>query len=203
MDMNKIWFWVIFVSFVLLLYFNPNAVLPTMLSTGNSTIELCVTLLAVYAIWMGLLQIMEDSGLNKKLSKALKPATDKLFGKLDPKTNEYVCMNISANMLGMGGAATPMGIKAMKSMDDGSGTATYAMLMFFVLNATSLQLLPTTVIALRAAAGSANPSDIILPSLIATIASTAIGILLVILFNRFYKKKAGRNKKLRSKDYGD
>jgi len=173
----------------MLLYLNPNAVLPSMLTSGKNAIELCLTLLAVYAVWMGLLQIMEDSGLNKKLSKVLKPATDKLFGKLDPKTNEYVCMNISANMLGMGGAATPMGIKAMQSMDDGSGTATYAMIMFFVLNATSLQLLPTTVIGLRAAAGSADSTNIVLPSLIVTITTTVIGILLVWMFNGIYKRK--------------
>ena len=194
--MSKIWFWLLFISFCMCLYLCPQAVLPTMLNAGEDAFKLAISLLAIYAIWMGLLQVMEDSGLNKKLSKVLRPATDKLFGKLDPKTNEYVCMNISANMLGMGGAATPMGIKAMQGMDDGSGTASYAMIMFFVINATSLQLLPTTVMGLRAAAGSTDVTSIVLPSLIVTIATTIIGILLVILFNSFYKRK--RNKKAAS-----
>ena len=176
-------------GFVWLLFTGPDKLLPALLDGSGTAVQLCITLLSVYAVWMGLLQIMEDSGMTQKLSKALSPISFKLFGKLDPKTQEFVCMNISANMLGMGGAATPMGIKAMQGMDDHSGKATKAMIMFFVLNATSLQILPTTVIGLRAAAGSASSGDIILPSIIATITSTLIGILLVIIFSGGRKKK--------------
>lgn len=175
-------------SFVWLIFTGPDKLLPALLDGSNSAVGLCLTLISVYAVWMGLLQIMEDSGMTRKLSKALSPLTFKLFGKLDPKTQEFVCMNISANMLGMGGAATPLGIKAMKNLDDGNGVATKAMIMFFVLNATSLQILPTTVMGLRAAAGSVSPSDIILPSIIATVTSTIIGVLLVLMFSKRRKK---------------
>lgn len=176
------------VSFVWLLFTGPDKLLPALLSGSGTAVQLCLTLISVYAVWMGLLQIMEDSGMTTKLSKVLSPISFKLFGKLDSKTQEFVCMNISANMLGMGGAATPLGIKAMKGMDDGNGVATKAMIMFFVLNATSLQILPTTVMGLRAAAGSVSPSDIILPSIIATVTSTVIGVLLVIIFAKGRKK---------------
>jgi spore maturation protein A len=171
------------------LYLKPDAILPTMLTASRDVIELAISLVAIYSVWLGILQIMQDSGLNAKLSKVLKPATGKLFGKLDDKTNEYICLNISANMLGMGGAATPMGIKAMQSMDDGSGVATPAMIMFFVLNATSLQLLPTTVIALRTSSGSLDPTSILLPSLIATIVSSLVGFILVKICQKLFSKK--------------
>ena len=96
-------------------------------------------------------------------------------------------MNISANMLGMGGAATPMGIEAMKGMDNGKGKLTRGMIMFFVINATSLQILPTTIIGLRLANGSANAGDIIMPSIIATLVTTLTGILLVIICDKIYR----------------
>ncbi len=105
-------------------------------------------------------------------------------------------MNISANLLGLGNAATPMAISAIKHMDDGSGKASTDMIMLTVISATSLQLLPTTVIGMRATAGSANPTDFLFPSLIATVLSTFIGIVLVKLcaaiFDRPKKTKAER-----------
>lgn len=171
------------------LYLKPDAILPGMLNASKNALELGISLISIYAVWLGLLQIMEDSGINKSLSKALKPATNKLFGKLDEKTSEYVCLNISANMLGMGGAATPMGIKAMQSMDDGSGVASKAMIMFFVLNSTSLQIIPSTVMALRASSGSANAAAIFFPSLIATVISAVTGIILVNICDKIWRKK--------------
>ena len=100
-----------------------------------------------------------------------------------------IALNMSANMLGLGNAATPMGIKAMQALDDGSGIATDAMIMLIVINATSIQLLPSTVIGLRASAGSLSPADIILPTLLSTICTVTLGITLVKLFQKFRRRK--------------
>ncbi len=132
---------------------------------------------------------MEDSGINKKLSKFLTPVTKKIFGNLDEATNELICMNISCNILGMGGAATPLGMKAMQRLDDGSGNANRAMIMLIIFASTSMQILPTTVIGLRITAGSTSPSDIILPTIIAAIFTTVVGISIAIIIERFRERK--------------
>ena len=102
-------------------------------------------------------------------------------GALPENAIEYMSVNISANILGMSGATTPMGIKAVKALDEYPDTD-YAVTMFFVINATSVQLIPSSVLALRAQSGSASPSDIILPTILATLLSSVIGILLVKVF---------------------
>ncbi len=188
--MNKIWFWCIVTSICILLYINPEIVLPSMLEASESTLKLCLSLCAIYSVWMGILQVMEDSGINKKLSKFLTPVTKKIFGNLDEATNELICMNISCNILGMGGAATPLGMKAMKRLDDGSGNANRAMIMLIIFASTSMQILPTTVIGLRITAGSTSPSDIILPTIIAAIFTTVVGIAIALILEHFKEKKA-------------
>ena len=185
--MKDIWFYIMLISISLLIVFDPDNILQTMLNTSKESLTLCGNLLGIYAVWLGLMQILQDCGIMTKLAKLLSPITTKLFGKVDQKTNEYICMNISANMLGMGGAATPMGIEAMKGMDNGKGKLTRGMIMFFVINATSLQILPTTIIGLRLANGSANAGDIIMPSIIATLVTTLTGILLVIICDKIYR----------------
>lgn len=187
--MNKIWFWCIVTSICILLYINPEIVLPSMLDASESTLKLCLSLCAIYSVWMGILQVMEDSGINKKLSKFLTPVTKKIFGNLDEATNELICMNISCNILGMGGAATPLGMKAMQRLDDGSGNANRAMIMLIIFASTSMQILPTTVIGLRITAGSTSPSDIILPTIIAAIFTTVVGISIAIIIERFRERK--------------
>ena len=113
----------------------------------------------------------------------------KIFGNLDEATNELICMNISCNILGMGGAATPLGMKAMQRLDDGSGNANRAMIMLIIFASTSMQILPTTVIGLRITAGSTSPSDIILPTIIAAIFTTVVGISIAIIIERFRERK--------------
>ncbi len=191
--MNKIWFWLIACSMCILLYINPEIVLPSMLQASESTLKLCLKLCAIYSVWMGILQVMEDSGINKKLSKLLRPVTKKIFGPLDDKTNELVCMNISCNILGMGGAATPLGMKAMQRMDDGSGKANRAMIMLIIFASTSMQILPTTVIGLRITAGSSSASDIMLATIISAIFTTVVGIAIALIIEKLKKIKR-RNK---------
>lgn len=135
---------------------------------------------------------MEDSGINKKLSKILSPVTKKIFGNLDDATNELICMNISCNILGMGGAATPLGMRAMQRLDDGSGKANRAMMMLIIFASTSMQILPTTVIGLRITAGSTSPSDIMLPTIIAAVFTTVIGIVIAMLIEKIKERTSNK-----------
>ena len=193
--MNKIWFWLIVSSICILLYINPEIILPSMLEASENTLKLCLSLCAIYSVWLGILQVMEDSGINKMLSKLLTPVTKKVFGNLDKTTNELICMNISCNILGMGGAATPLGMKAMQRLDDGSGNANRPMMMLIIFASTSMQILPTTVIGLRITAGSVSASNIILPTIITAILTTVTGITLALLCEKFRKKKPLHTKK--------
>ncbi len=195
--MNKIWFFMIVTSLGFLIWTNPSSVMPEMISASSGALKLCVELVGVYAVWLGILELVDASGLSQKLAKLLKPIIKKLFKIENDEIQRMIAMNMSANMLGLGNASTPMGIKAMKALDDGSGVANTAMIMLIVLNATSIQLLPSTVIGLRASAGSSNPADIILPTLIATIVTTILGIILVKSISSFLEKrkiKKGREK---------
>ena len=192
--MNKIWLIMMLASFLVLLFVDPGATLSTMIDSSTDALTLCIELCAVYAVWLGLLEIVDASGLGKKLAKLLRPLIKKLFRVDNEEIEKMIALNMSANILGLGNAATPMGIKAMQSMDDKSGKATFSMMMLVVVNATSIQLLPSTVIGLRSNAGSANPSDIILPTILATIVTTSIGIMLVILCDKI-KKRFARKKK--------
>ena len=192
--MNKIWFVMVVGSICFLLWSNPSSVLNSMIDASEEAFSLCIELCAVYAVWLGVLELVEASGLSEKLAKLLHPLIKKLFKIDDKETEKMIALNMSANILGLGNAATPMGINAIKRLDDGRGVATNAMIMLIVLNATSLQLLPSTVIGLRSSAGSASPSDIILPTIIATFCTCLLGICLVKLCNHI-RDKLKRKKK--------
>ena len=140
-----------------------------------------------------ILEIVEQSKLNIVLSNLLSPIIKWLFGDVDKQTKNYISLNLSSNMLGLGNACTPMGIKAMQQLDKNhhSITASHQMIMLLILNATSIQLLPTTVISLRASFNSLEPTNIILPSIIATAVSTLVGVLGVKFMQKLFK---GRNK---------
>lgn len=187
--MNAFWLLMMLSSMLVLLIVNPAAVLSEMISASTDALQLVIQLCAVYAVWLGIVQLVDDSGLGEKLAKLLRPLIRKIFRVENPETQKLIAMNVSANMLGIGNAATPMGIKAMQALDDGSGKANFAMIMLIVVNATSIQLLPTTVIGLRAAAGSTNAADIILPTLIVTFATTVLGIFSVKLVDKLCKRK--------------
>ena len=192
--MNKIWYVMVVGSICFLRWRNPSCVLNSMIDASGEAFSLCIELCAVYAVWLGVLELVEASGLSEKLAKLLHPLIKKLFKIDDKETEKMIALNMSANILGLGNAATPMGINAIKRLDDGSGVATNAMIMLIVLNATSLQLLPSTVIGLRSSAGSTSPSDIILPTIIATFCTCLLGICLVKLCNHI-RDKLKRKKK--------
>lgn len=186
--MSVFWFIMMFASILVLLITNPSAVLSEMIGASASALSLCIELCAVYVVWLGILELVDASGLGEKLAKLLRPLIKKIFKIDNTEIEKIIALNISANMLGLGNAATPMGIKAMQSLDDKSGKANFAIIMLIVLNATSIQLLPTTVIGLRTSAGSTNPSDIILPTLIVTFCTTLLGIILVHTIDKLSKR---------------
>lgn len=188
--MNTIYVVMMIGSLLLVTITAPESALSIMLGGAKSAIGLSVSLCAIYTVWLSVLQVIDKTGMGKALSKAFKPLTKKLFKGESDLALEYITLNFSANLLGMGGAATPLGIKAMEYMQDGSDKASDNMILFVVINATSIQLLPATIIGLRASKGSASASDIILPSLIATTFSTLIGVILCkVLCSKKAEKK--------------
>lgn len=189
--MNRIFLFMIMMSVIALIFTAPDKMLPSALEAAGGAATFCIGLVAMYAIWLGLLKIAEATGINKFISKLLRPIVRFLFGKVSDETSAYISMNMSANILGLGNAATPMGINAIRSMDDGSGTATQAMVMLMVINATSLQLIPTTILGLRASAGSSSPADIVLPTIISSLTSFIVGVFLVKLVYAVKRKKNG------------
>ena len=174
----------------LLLCHSPESFLSAMLDGGGKAATLCLSLVASYAVWMGLMKVWEDSGVAKGVSKLFKPLARWLLKTDDEKILSSASMSFSVNMLGISGAATPYGVKTAQLLDK-TDNAEYSSAMFFVLNATSLQLLPTSLVAVRVALGSANPTDIIIPTLLTTVFSTLLGVALTMLFIK-PKKVGGR-----------
>lgn len=187
--MNFVWTSVMMVGISMLLLNNTSDVVNCLLSGGNKAIELSLKLWGIYTLWLGILKIVEDTGLDKKLAKLFNRLIKLLFGEVDEYTKNQISVNITSNLLGMGNASTPSGMNAIKGLDRGGKYATASMIMIIVLNSSSLQLLPTTVIGLRAMAGSGSPADIIIPTLIATTITTVSGVILVKIFSKIFKDK--------------
>lgn len=162
----------------------------------SNAVELSITFLGTISLWNGIMEIAKKTTLVDKLTKLLKPIINFLFP--DLKNNENVkkeiSMNIIANILGLGNAATPLGLKAMKTMQKENrkkDTLSNSMMMFIVLNTASLQLIPTNVISIRTSLNSENPTSIIIPVWIATIVAAIIGI----VFTKILIKKTNRRNK--------
>ena len=198
--MNKVWLILLSLSIIALMFVDPSGVLAGLTSASNRAVKLSFELCAIYAIWIGIFSILEQTGLSKKFSKLLSPLVNLIFGKknLSDETRQYVSMNISANMLGMGGAATPLGIKAIESMNKDNPdrtTVTYPMTMLIVICCTVLQFLPTSIMGLMSSAGSKNPASIVFPSILASILSTTIGIILVKVTHLISQRRKRRKDK--------
>lgn len=175
--LNKIWPFFIIISFAFAIYSgNISNINSAIFSSAEQTVELCLTLLGTLCLWNGIMSIALKTSLIKKLTKFLKPLISFLFPDLknDKKISEQVSMNIVANILGLGNASTPIGLKAISSMqekNDDKTTLNNSMAMFILINTASLQIIPTTVIAIRSSLGSNNPSKIILAVWVATISA--------------------------------
>lgn len=163
----------------------PDRLLGCLLGGARDSAETALTLFCIYAVWTGLSALAEKSGLSKSAAKLIKPVTRRIFRTDSDAANECLAMNISCNLLGLGGAATPFAVKAIGELQKEKNA--FAQKLLFVINATSIQILPTTVIALRAGADSAAPSDIFLPSLICTAVSTAVAVILFLAGNKLWR----------------
>ena len=173
------------------------------LDTAKQAVSLCITMAGVMALWMGLMEIAQESGMIAKMTKGIRPFLKFMFPRLpeDHPAGEYITTNLIANVLGLGWACTPAGLKAMEQLAElekqraGQGTekgrqgsedrrygaeataASNEMCTFLILNISSLQLIPVNMIAYRSQYGSANPAVIIAPALVATLFSTIIAII--------------------------
>lgn len=176
------WIWAfMFISgtVAMLIRFGGDATLAAMLAGGGEAVMLCLELAGAYLLFMGLIGVLKRGGYMEALSRRLNRVVRWLFPGAGGAAGA-IALTLSANVLGLGNAATPFGLEAMRIMEAENphkGTATYDMCAFIAINASALQLLPTSVIALRAAAGSAAPADILLPSIIGTLGSTLAAVL--------------------------
>lgn len=149
--------------------------------SANSAVQLTLTFFGTICLWNGIMEIAKKTSLTNALSKALKPFINFLFPELknNKQAQDEISMNMVANLLGLGNAATPLGLKAMKTMQQDNpkkDTLTNSMAMFIVINTASLQLIPTNVIAIRSSLGSISPSGIIIQVWFATIIASIVGI---------------------------
>lgn len=187
--MNILWTFIFILSLILMLFTNPSLIMDTIFSASEKAVNLSISLISIYAFWLGILEICETIGLNKKIAKLLNPLIKKGFNNPNDKTKEKIALNISSNVFGMGNAATPSGIEAMQGLDDGTGKINKGQMLLMLLNTGSIQIIPTTIIGLRITFNSINASNILLPTLLSSFLSTFIGIFLMFLIERIKRKK--------------
>ena len=157
---------------------------------AQAAVELCVSIAGMLCLWTGVMEIMRRSGLAEGLSRLLRQVLSALFPQVsgDRGVMDSISANVSANLLGLGNAATPLGIEAVRRMERKSpGTASDAMCMLVVCNTASIQLIPTTVASVRAAAGSSSPFDILPAVWLASALSVGVGIAACKLFARIWR----------------
>ena len=161
------------------------------LDSSKEAVTLCITMLGIMSMWTGLMNIAKKAGIIDALTKALRPVLAFLFPGVpkEHKANEYMAANMISNVLGLGWAATPVGLKAM---DHGSHIASADMCTFLIINISSLQLIPVNIIAYRSQYGSASPASILGMGLVATIVSTAAGVIFSVIARKVSKKKGER-----------
>ena len=191
--MSVIWTGMVVLSvFYGLLTGSGPAVAAAAVEGAAAAVELCLTMAGIMCLWMGVMEIMKRSGLSAALSRLLRPVLCRLYPdfKRDKQTMDAVSANVSANLLGLGNAATPLGIQAARRMAQKTpGVASDSLCMLVVCNTASIQLIPTTVASLRLAAGSAAPFDILPAVWLASAVSVAVGVLAAKLMGRIWRLK--------------
>ena len=169
------------------------------LESAGEAVTLCITMAGIMALWVGLMEIAQRSGVIRRASRAIAPFMNFMFPRLprEHPAREYITTNVIANIFGLGWAATPAGLRAMDALSDleeerrrtgktarKNGTASNEMCTFLVLNISSLQVIPVSVIAYRAQYGAVNPAAIVVPGLIATTVSTAVAVVFCRIMSR-------------------
>lgn len=185
--MNLIFAFILTISLGYMAFTNPDGATSAMIAGATKAVTLCLALAAIYTVWIGVAEIAEKAGVTGKLAGLLSKPIDLLFSHPSPEIKKYITLNVSANLLGIGGLATPAGIEAARLLGEKGDSKSLDVL--FVLAATSLQLLPATVISLRQNYGSASPADIFLPTLLSTLVSTATGLSLLFLSEKIKRGK--------------
>lgn len=191
--LNIVWPIFIIISFIFAIFTGKLSELNASIFTSTEeAVKLCISLLGTICLWNGIMQIANKTTIINKLTKFLNPIMRFLFPdiKQDSDVHKEISMNIIANILGLGNAATPLGIKAMKSLqkqNKDKKVLSNSMATLIVLNTASIQIIPTTVIAIRNSLGSSNPTGIIFPVWIATICAAVIGIFFTKLFIKLGK----------------
>ena len=184
--MNYAWCFMFLLSFVCAAANGRMAeTVEAMLSGAGESIFTLLSFAGIMCFWTGILKIGEDCGVLKLAEKLFSPLIKRIFPNTSQQARTFMTVNLSANLLGMGNAATPMGLKAMETLDsenDIPDKLPYSMAMFTVFNTASITIFPATVIALRTAAGSSAPYDIIVPIWIASFAALITGVILVKIF---------------------
>lgn len=192
---NHIWLWMILSGVVAaLVQGRVELVTRAALTGAKEAVAVCIGLISILVFWMGMMRIAQDAGLLEKLSRLLRPVVRYLFPSVPPNhpAMGYILSNISANLFGLGNAATPMGIKAMEELqklNSDPKTASPAMCTLLALNTSGFTLVPTTIIGLRMKYGSADPAEIIGTTLLATLCSTLVALML----DRWFRARHFRN----------
>ncbi|HHX12511.1 MAG TPA: nucleoside recognition protein [Clostridiales bacterium] len=163
------------------------------LSSSKEAVTLCISMLGIMAMWTGLMEVAKRSGIVSSFTKALRPVLKLLFPDIpqDHIVNEYIASNMIANILGLGWAATPMGLMAMKELkklNKDSDLASHDMCTFLIINISSLQLIPVNIIAYRSQYGSSNPAEILAAGIVATMFSTLVGVAFSIIARNLSKR---------------
>lgn len=197
MALNYIWIFFFLIAFVIalikLIFFQDYDIFSTLVNTtfesAKSGFEISLGMTGVLTLWMGIMKVGENGGVVNIISRIIGPFFQKLFPELGKNHPAYgsITMNVAANMLGLDNAATPMGLKAMKEMQEtntSTDTASNAQIMFMVLNASGLTIIPVSIMVYRAQLGAVNPTDIFIPILIATFFSTLAGLISVSIFQK-------------------
>lgn len=199
--MNGIFLFIVLIAFAVAAFYQlagksgdiapMDALGQAMIQAAEGSVTLAIGLIGVMTLFLGLMKVAEAGGLLVIVARLMRPLMVRLFPEVpaDHPAMGAIIMNLSANVLGLGNAATPFGIRAMQELDKlnaHKGTATNAMVLFLAINTSSVTLLPTGVIALRAAAGSADPAGIVPTTLFATICSTTVAILMAKLLQRYW-----------------
>ena len=176
---------------------NIEAVANGALDSAGEAVQLCITMTGIMALWVGLMEIAKNSGLIASMTKGIQPFISFLFPRIpgNHAAREYISTNIIANILGLGWACTPAGLKAMEELQKLNEeecrrtgkppvTASNEMCTFLIMNISSLQLIPVSIIAYRSQYGSVNPTAVIVPGIIATLTSTLVAIIFVKVMDR-------------------
>ncbi len=173
---------------------NAQVVTDAAIESANTAVELSLGLVGVMSLWLGLMKLAEKAGIVNAIGRLLKPIMKRLFPEVpeDHPAMGSMVMNLAASFFGLGNAATPLGIKAMKELQElnpDKDTASNSMCMFLAINTSSVTLVASTVIAYRVAAGSNNPVEIIGPTIIASVFGTVVAIIAAKLLEKFSLKR--------------